>query len=149
MRLEGPGWWADVRDGLTGGDRKALQEVNDAANGLKDGLRVSDDGDPYEVSPDGVSMVKRPALRIVSRDVLTRRRDVVLQRIVTAWSLGGVYDGAVLDGGDDAPLDLVKALEKLADETGTELLSAGPKAAPTTDGSSSGARDESAILPEG
>jgi hypothetical protein len=156
MKLEGPdsSWWVEMRgpSQLTGADFRALQDIDDRVNGLDKGIWFGNDGDEWELSPDGVSMVKRPARRKVSRQILNEGRDVMLARLITGWSFASLpmpYQPGYLDS-DDLPLDAIEQVEKVRSEVLDRLRNGAPKEKPATTGdSSNSSRDDStAPLPD-
>jgi hypothetical protein len=153
MKLEGPGWRVDMRgpDELTGGDARALQDFDDQVVGLDKGVWFGDDGEEWELSPDGVSLIRRPARRKVSRAGLDYSRTTMLARLITGWSFQEKmplpYQAGYLDS-DDMPLDASEAIEKTRGEVERRLRAGGPKEMPETTGdSSTTSKDDSTVPP--
>lgn len=96
MRIDVPGGdhWIELRgpDELTGADDDAWQSVYTAiwaerAEAEVNEAEVSEDtGDGMEVSADGVSMKPRRRTIKVPPNVVNRQRDILLTRLITAWS---------------------------------------------------------------
>jgi hypothetical protein len=153
MKLEGPdgSWQVEMRgpSQLTGADFRALQDIDDRVNGLDKGLWFGDDGDEWELSPDGVSMVKRPGRRKVSRQILNEGRDVMLARLISSWSFDSLpmpYQPGYLDS-DALPLDAIEAIEKVRSDVLDRLRNGAPKEMPETTGDSSTTSKDDSTVP--
>lgn len=150
MKLTAPdgSWWVELRGPteLNGADRRALEEVDDEINGLGKGIWLGDDGEEFDLAPDGVTMVRRVARRKLSREILNRRRDALLSRLISNWSFAGLplpYQPGYLDS-ETMPLDAVNAIEKTLNEVRDRLSGDGPKESSSAD-SSTTSRESSAV----
>lgn len=154
MRINGPGgsWRVDIRgeNELTGGDRRALEEVDDKVTGLDKGVWFGDDGSEFQMSADGTSLIPRPARRMVSRETIALARDTMLARLITGWTwedkLPMPYHAGYLDS-DELPIEAVEKIQEALDDAMTRLRSGGPKEKPETTATSTSTSPESSAPP--
>ena len=143
MRIESAdgAWRVDMRGPaeLTGGDRKALLEIEDESNGLAGGIWFGDGDDEWELAPDGVSMARRVARRYVSRDLITRQQTAMLGRLITGWTwedkLPMPYHTGYIDS-PELPLEAVEKIMATYDAVLDRIRNGGPKESPATAGTS-------------
>jgi hypothetical protein len=156
MRIESavPGaWWVDMRgeNELSGADRGALISIEDESNGLAAGIWFGDDGDEYELAPDGVSMVKRPARRKVSRELITKQQTAMLARLITGWTwedkLPMPYHTGYIDS-PELPLEAAEKIMAAYDAVLERLRNGGPKETPGTTATSTSTSPESSTPPQ-
>jgi hypothetical protein len=139
MRIDAPdGSWHVIMRGpgeLNGGDFKALQRIDDKVSGLDKGIWLGEGDSEYEMSPDGLSMVKREARRHLSRATIDEAANIMLGRLVKDWSLSGSmpmpWQPTYLDS-DDVPLEMAEAIRKALDDVSDRIRQGGPKETPET-----------------
>lgn len=156
MRLtarDGTSWHVDIRGPgeLNGGDRRALEELDDERNGLAAGIWLSSaegDDDEYQVSEDGLSMVRRPQYREISRASLDVRRDLFTTRLVKGWSFDlPVPPPPAALNNDCLPLEAVEAIERVLDQVADRIRNGGPKETPETTGHSATTSPDASAAP--
>lgn len=151
---DGASWQVTMRgpSDLTGGDRRALEAIEDKSNGLEKGFWFAENSDDeFELADDGLTMVKRPARRKLSRAMLAEQRDSMLERLITGWSfedkLPMPYHSGYLDS-DELPIEAVEKILGVYSDVLDRIRSGGPKAAPTTTGTSTSTSPESSAPPQ-
>jgi hypothetical protein len=150
----GASWQVTMRgpSDLTGGDRRALEAMDDKGNGLERGFWFAEDSDDeWELAEDGVSMVKRPGRRQLSRAMLADQRDAMLTRLITGWSfedkLPMPYHSGYLDS-DELPIEAVEKILGVYAEVMERLRRGGPKERPATTVTSTSTSPESSATPQ-
>lgn len=145
MRIDVPGGdqWIDLRSAeeLTGADDDAWQGVYTAIWAERAELDVNDDGsDGEEVSADGVSVVPRRHRVKVPPNVVQRQRDVLLARLITAWSYEAEPFSLPLPyttlSREKLPLAACKALDEAVKPHVKAITASGPKETTAPSGTS-------------
>ncbi len=149
MRIDIGEHWVEMRsaDELTGGDLDSWNQVYEPA--FAQDVEIEDEDEQPELSPDGVSVVPKPAKRTVrvTMAMVNEQRDVLLGRLITGWSYDLPLPYTVLSR-EKLPLPACLALtEALKPHLDALRGATGPKAAtaPTagTGGSANGSRAKS------
>jgi len=149
MRIDlAEGQWIELRDPnrLNGGDKDAFDSVYEPA--FAQDVSIDGEDDSYELSEDGTGMRPKNKRTIrVTMAMVHEQRDILLSRLITAWSFTDIPLPYQTASRELLPLDACRELEaairphleKLRETTGPKGKTG------TTSISGNGLKDESPV----